>query len=62
MALVDVLGYGHLMREAFIEVHRVLKPGRWVTVVFHNSHNAVWFTIQGSTACKWPYGGGCAYT
>jgi hypothetical protein len=42
----DVLVYGSLMRRAFAEVYRVLKPGRCVTVVFHNSHNAVWFAIQ----------------
>src|SRR5262249_47302310 len=28
------------------EFHRVLKPGRWMTVVFHNSKNAVWNAIQ----------------
>jgi 16S rRNA G966 N2-methylase RsmD/predicted RNA-binding Zn-ribbon protein involved in translation (DUF1610 family) len=38
--------YQHLMRECFEEYHRVLKPGRWMTVVFHNSKNAVWNAIQ----------------
>jgi hypothetical protein len=28
------------------EVYRILKPGRWVTVEFHNSKNAVWTAIQ----------------
>jgi hypothetical protein len=42
-ALVD---YQHLMQRCFEEYHRALKPGRWMTVVFHNSKNAVWNAIQ----------------
>src|SRR5262249_26844684 len=42
----DVFVYGAMMKRVFGEIFRVLKPGRWVTVVFHNSHNAVWFAIQ----------------
>ncbi|ABK52587.1 conserved hypothetical protein [Acidothermus cellulolyticus 11B] len=38
--------YQHLMRQCFAEYCRVLKPGRWMTVVFHNSRNAVWNAIQ----------------
>jgi 16S rRNA G966 N2-methylase RsmD len=38
--------YQHLMRNCFAEYCRVLKPGRWMTVVFHNSRNAVWTSIQ----------------
>jgi hypothetical protein len=38
--------YQHLMQHCFEEYHRVLKPGRWMTVVFHNSKNAVWNAIQ----------------
>ncbi len=38
--------YQELMRHCFAEYHRVLKPGRWMTVVFHNSSNAVWNAIQ----------------
>lgn len=38
--------YQDLMRRCFKEYHRVLKPGRWMTVVFHNSQNAVWNAIQ----------------
>jgi hypothetical protein len=34
------------MQRCFAEYHRVLKPGRWMTVVFHNSSNAVWNVIQ----------------
>lgn len=38
--------YQHLMQRCFEEYYRVLKPGRWMTVVFHNSRNAVWNSIQ----------------
>lgn len=38
--------YGNLMLAAFREYHRVLKPGRWLTMVFSNSHNSVWNAIQ----------------
>jgi len=38
--------YQHLMQRCFDEYYRVLKPGRWMTVVFHNSRNAVWNAIQ----------------
>lgn len=38
--------YQHLMTECFKEYYRVLKPGRWMTVEFHNSKNSVWNSIQ----------------
>ncbi len=38
--------YQVLMRRCFREYARVLKPGRWMTVVFHNSQNSVWNAIQ----------------
>ncbi len=38
--------YQNLMQCCFAEYHRILKPGRWMTVVFHNSKNAVWNAIQ----------------
>jgi predicted RNA-binding Zn-ribbon protein involved in translation (DUF1610 family)/16S rRNA G966 N2-methylase RsmD len=41
--LVD---YQHLMGQCFLEFYRVLKPGRWMTVEFHNSKNSVWNAIQ----------------
>ena len=38
--------YQAIMEACFREFHRVLKPGRWMTVEFHNSQNAVWNAIQ----------------
>ncbi len=38
--------YQHLMERCFREFYRVLKPGRWMTVEFHNSQNRVWNAIQ----------------
>jgi 16S rRNA G966 N2-methylase RsmD/DNA-directed RNA polymerase subunit RPC12/RpoP len=38
--------YQSLIRGAFSEYFRVLKPGRWMTVVFSNSRAAVWNAIQ----------------
>jgi hypothetical protein len=38
--------YEALMTTAFAEMHRVLKPGRWASVVFHNSEDRVWRAIQ----------------
>jgi len=40
--------YQNLMTECFKEYYRVLKPGHWMTVEFHNSKNAVWNAIQES--------------
>lgn len=44
--LKGVPEYQHLMRNCFAEYYRVLKPGRWMTVVFSNSRAAVWNAIQ----------------
>lgn len=41
-----LLDYEHLMQNCFEEFYRVLKPGRWMTVIFHNSSNAVWNALQ----------------
>ena len=41
-----LIEYQRLMQRCFAEYCRVLKPGRWMTVVFHNSRNAVWNAIQ----------------
>ncbi len=42
----ELADYQELMRRAFQNYYRLLKPGRWMTVEFHNSHNAVWNAIQ----------------
>lgn len=44
----SIIDYQRLMVECFSEYFRVLKPGRWMTVVFSNSKNAVWRAIQES--------------
>jgi len=44
----DVLFYTVAMTKCFSEAHRVLKPGRWLTVEFHNSKNSIWNAIQES--------------
>ena len=41
-----ITDYQRLMQGCFAEYRRVLKPGRWMTVVFHNSRSAVWNAIQ----------------
>jgi hypothetical protein len=42
----DLVFYSDLMTQAFAEMYRVLKPGRWASVVFHNTDDAVWRAIQ----------------
>jgi 16S rRNA G966 N2-methylase RsmD len=42
----DFTFYKSLMTKAFREAYRILKPGRWITVEFHNSQNSVWMAIQ----------------
>ena len=44
----SLVHYQRLMNSALKECHRVLKPGRWLTVEFHNSKNTVWNAIQES--------------
>jgi hypothetical protein len=34
------------MTQSFAQYYRALKPGRWMTVEFHNSANSVWNSIQ----------------
>lgn len=38
--------YQALMEGCFAENYRILKPGRWMTVEFHNSKNSIWMAIQ----------------
>ena len=42
--------YGKLIFECLAEFHRILKPGRWMTLEFHNSLNSVWSRIQEALA------------
>jgi DNA-directed RNA polymerase subunit M/transcription elongation factor TFIIS len=37
--------YKQLMTAAFQEIERVLKPGHWASVVFHNSDDSIWQAI-----------------
>ena len=38
--------YAILMRACFSECYRILKPGRWMTVEFHNTQASIWNLIQ----------------
>lgn len=38
--------YSDVIAKSMLEVARVLKPGGWATVVFHNTDAAVWQTIR----------------
>jgi hypothetical protein len=38
--------YAAIMARCFEEMHRVLKPGRWASVVFSNSDDRVWQVIR----------------
>jgi len=40
--------YQTIMEKCFMEFFRVIKPGRWITVEFHNSQNSIWNAIQES--------------
>lgn len=40
--------YQRILARVFLEYYRVLKPGRWMTVVFSNTSAAVWNSIQTS--------------
>lgn len=41
-----LLDYQRMMTDCFHRYHTLLKPGRWITVEFHNSRNSVWNAIQ----------------
>lgn len=38
--------YYYLMKNAFLEFFRILKPERWITIEFHNSSANIWNLIQ----------------
>lgn len=38
--------YEKLMAQSFLEITRVLKPGAWASVMFHNSDDAVWSSLE----------------
>ena len=42
----DLVTYTNMMTSCLQETYRLLKPGRWTTIEFHNSKNAVWTAIQ----------------
>jgi len=42
----SVLDYTYLMKSCFEKCCQILKPGRWMTVEFHNSQNAISTAIQ----------------
>ena len=42
----ELFDYQRMMQACFSNYYRVLKPGRWMTVEFHNSKNSVWNAIQ----------------
>ena len=42
------LEYLQLMTQSFKEYYRILKPGKWMTVEFSNTSNAIWNAIQTS--------------
>lgn len=43
---IKLQDYQARMEDCFRENYRILKPGRWMTVEFHNSRNSVWNAIQ----------------
>ena len=45
-----LIEYQRLMERCFKEYYRILKQGRWITVVFSNSKNSVWAAIQEAMA------------
>jgi DNA modification methylase len=42
----DINTYRQMMTAAFAQMYRALKPGRWITVEFHNTKASVWNAIQ----------------
>jgi len=44
----SIVEFQHLITSSFKEYYRVLKPNRWITIVFHNSKSSIWNAIQDS--------------
>src|SRR5262249_53288071 len=42
----DLEAYTHLIARCLAQANRHLKPGRWMTIAFHNSQSAAWNAIQ----------------
>ncbi len=42
--------YKNLLTDCFKEMYRILKPDRWMTLVFHNSQASVWNALQKAIA------------
>jgi 16S rRNA G966 N2-methylase RsmD len=42
----DLRAYTEMMTRCLTQAYRALKPGRWMTIAFHNSQSAVWNAIQ----------------
>ncbi len=42
----NLTDYRELMEKSFLEMYRIIKPGRWITIEFHNSKASVWNAIQ----------------
>lgn len=41
-----IANYEHLMTQSLQQMSRVLKPGGWATIVFHNTDGAVWTALH----------------
>lgn len=44
----NIASYSSLIKNAFSEYYRILKPGHWMTVEFSNTSAAIWNSIQHS--------------
>jgi hypothetical protein len=42
----SLLVYTDMMSKTFSDYYRMLKPGKWMTVEFHNSKASIWNSIQ----------------
>lgn len=46
MGRTSLNDYEKAMSRAMSEINRVIRPGAWVSLQFHNSDDAIWSTIQ----------------